>query len=66
MTLDCKKKIKMQRNGGVREEKIKILLKYLIVFGAAKLYFSFNLKTGGPLYGKTNTQLAKKRRKSIG
>ena len=33
-------------------KKIKILLKNLVVFGLAKLYFSSNHKTGGSLYGK--------------
>ena len=37
-----------------------------MVFGVEKLYFSSNHKTGGSLNGKTNTQYAKKRRKSIG
>ena len=43
MTLDYKKKKKF-------------LLKNLMVFGLEKLYFSFNHKTGGSLYRKTNTQ----------
>ena len=56
MTLDYKKKIKMQRNGGFLKKKIKILLKNLILFGLEKLYFPFYHKTGGSLYRKTNTQ----------
>ena len=32
-----------------------------MVFGLAKLYFSSNHKTGGSLYGKTNTQYDKKK-----
>ena len=56
MTLDYKKKIKMQQNGGFLKKKIKILLKNLMVFGLEKLYFSCNHKTGGLLYWKTNTQ----------
>ena len=39
MTLDYKKKIKMQQNGGFLKKKIKILLKNLMVFGLEKLYF---------------------------
>ena len=50
MTLNCKKKIKMQQNRVLK--KIKILLKNLMVFGVAKLYFSSNRKTGGAFYGK--------------
>ena len=46
----------MQQNGGVLKKKIKILLKNLMVFGVAKLYFSSNHKTGWSFYGKTNTQ----------
>ena len=34
------------------KKKIKILLKNLMVFDLAKLYFSSNHKTGGSLYGK--------------
>ena len=45
----------MQRNGGFKK-KMKILLKNLMDFGLEKLYFSFNRKTGGSLYRKTNTQ----------
>ena len=56
MTLDCKKKIKMQQNCGVLKREIKILHKNLMVFGVAKLYISSNHKTGGSLYGKTNIQ----------
>ena len=55
MTLDCKK-IKMQQNGGVLKKKIKILLKNLMVFGVAKLHFSFNHKPGWSLYVKTLAQ----------
>ena len=33
-----------------------------MVFDLTKLYFLSNLKTGGSLYGKTNTQYAKKNR----
>ena len=46
----------MQQNGGVLKKKVKILLKNLMVFGVAKLYFSSIHKTEGSLYGKTNTQ----------
>ena len=41
------------------------LLKNLMFFGLTKLYFLSNHKTGGSLYGKTNTQYAKKRPKAI-
>ena len=56
MTLDYKKKIKMQQNGGYLKKKIKILLKNLMVFGLEKLCFPVNHKTGVSLYRKTNTQ----------
>ena len=65
MTLDCKKKILMQQNGGFKK-KNQNLLKNLMVLGLTKLYFLSNHKTGGPLYGKTNTQYAIKKPKSIG
>ena len=55
MTLDCKKQLKCKKWRSF-EKKIKILLKNLLVFGVAKLYFSSNHKIGGSLYGKTNTQ----------
>ena len=45
----------MQQNGRFKK-KILILLKNLMVFGLAKLYFSSNHKTGASLYGKTSTQ----------
>ena len=45
----------MQQIGGFLK-KNKILLKNLMVFGLEKLYFSFNHKTEGSLYRKTNTQ----------
>ena len=56
----------MQQNGGFLKKKNQNLLKNQIVFGLTKLYFLSNHKTGGPLYGKTNTQYAKKKPKSIG
>ena len=56
ISLDYKKKIRMQQNGGFLRKKIKILLKNLMVFGLEKLYFPFDHKTGGSLYRKTNTQ----------
>ena len=46
----------MQQNDGVLKKKIKILLKNLVDFGVAKLYFSSKHKTGGSLYERTNTQ----------
>ena len=49
MTLDCKKKIEMQQNGEFLKKKNQN-------FGLTKLYFLSNHKTGGSLYGKTNTQ----------
>ena len=55
MTFDCKKNSNATK-WQIFEKQIKILLKNLMVFGLAKLYFSFNHKTGGSLYGKTNTQ----------
>ena len=51
MTLDYKKKKKMEQNGGF-EKKIKILLKNLMVFGLEKLYFPFNHVTGESFYRK--------------
>ena len=66
ISLDCKEKIKMQQNGGFFGKKNQNLLKNLMVFGLTKLYFLSNQQTGGSLYGKTNTQYAKKRPKSIG
>ena len=50
----------MQQNGGVFKKKIKILLKNLMVFGVAILYFSSNHTTGGSLYGKKYTISLKK------
>ena len=64
MTLDCEKNENTTKWQSF-EEKIKILLKNLMVFGVAKLYFSSKHQTGGSLYRKTNLQPAKKRRKSI-
>ena len=55
MTLDCKKNSNATK-WQIFEIKIKILLKNLMVFGLAKLYFLSNHKTGGKLYGKTSTQ----------
>ena len=55
----------MQQNGGFLK-KNQNLLKNLMVFGLKELYFLSNHKTGRSLYGKTNTQYAKKRPKSIG
>ena len=48
------------------KKKYQNLLKNLMVFGLTKLYFLSNHKIGGSLYGKTNTQYAKKRPKSTG
>ena len=56
MTLECKKKFKCNKMADLKKKKIKILLKNLMVFGLAELYFSSNHKTGRLLYGKTSTQ----------
>ena len=51
MTLDYKKKLKCNNMADFWK---KILLKNLMVFGLEKLSFSFNHKTEGSLYRKTN------------
>ena len=54
MTLDCKKNANATKWRIFEKRNQK--LKNLMIFGVAKLYFSSNHKTGGSLYGKTNTQ----------